>query len=63
MKYIKINRYIITTDGIHGAICLSPESPCVIVTYNNGMSVNLEFKSSEAALDALDKIALTLGAD
>lgn len=63
MKYLKINRYIINTEGIHGVICIDYESPCIIITYNNGMGANLEFKSSEAALDALDKIALTLGAD
>jgi hypothetical protein len=72
MKYIKIDKYIISLEGIHGILhsfsadkdikngCMPFHQ--VILTYIGGMTASLDFKSLDESQKAFDKIGEALAA-
>ena len=69
MKYLKIDKYIISLDYIHGVVKESLMNHIeqrqiyqVIITYTGGVSVMLDFKTLEECEDGFNKIAEVLGA-
>ncbi len=75
MKYLKIDKYIVSLDGVHGVLIHatslhSTQAPAtkllkneIIITYASGVSACLDFANKEEAQKAFDKIAEVLGAN
>lgn len=71
MKYIKVEKYIVSLDCIHGVLHDYPSDQAVkdgcmpyqriLVSYNGSPMVTLEFKTIEDSQKAFDKIAEALG--
>ena len=64
MRYVKIDKYIVSLDCIHGVLHNTVGKRFdVIITYNGGVSASLEFKNIEESQKAFDKVAQLLGAE
>lgn len=73
MKYVKLDRYIVSLDCVHGILHDFPHDKAIkegcmpyqqiLVSYNGSPMVTLEFKTMEDSQKAFDKIAEALGAN
>lgn len=73
MKYLRLDRYIVSLDGIHGilhTIIPAPSLPkggldtCqIIITYIGGVSASLDFVNKDISNSCFEKISLALGAE
>jgi len=70
MKYIKLDRYIVCLEYVHGVLhnfptgvvnAAMPKRYQIDITYNGGMMVMLEFPTKEESQLSFDKIADALG--
>ena len=66
-RYLRVNQYIVKIDYVHGVLHNIPPDksflPNVIITYEGGVSVCMEFKTLAESEKAFIKISDILGAD
>lgn len=76
MKYLKIGKYIVTLESVHGVLhnvftstdislrdVKIKEKGQIIITYSNGISASLDFDNKEDSIEAFQKIADALEAN
>lgn len=72
MKYIKLEKYIVSLDCVHGVLHSYAsekeiKNGCmpfyqVVISYNGGLTASLDFKNMEESQKSFDKIGEALGA-
>jgi hypothetical protein len=65
MKYLKLDKYIVSVENIHGVlnnVVPGSKKGQIIITYCDSISACLDFDSLEIAVTCFDKIAEAMGA-